>query len=107
AILEIYFQSKLQSNSLNIHRFLLEFIHINNNNNIDNNNDYFHCHKSGLIIPKQWKCNCLYECLDDDHSDEENCPLCPMIKTSNSLLCRSNETWCLPMTNHTDQIDPN
>ncbi|CAF3447637.1 unnamed protein product [Rotaria sp. Silwood1] len=104
AILEIYFQTKLQTNSLNIHRFLLEFIYINNNNN---NNDYFHCIKSGLIIPKQWKCNCLYECLDDDYSDEEDCPLCPMIKTSNSLLCRSNEIWCLPMTNETNKIDPN
>ncbi|CAF4870463.1 unnamed protein product, partial [Rotaria sp. Silwood1] len=104
AILEIYFQSKLQTNSLNIHRFLLEFIYINNNNN---NNDYFHCIKSGLIIPKQWKCNCLYECLDDDYSDEEDCPLCPMIKTSNSLLCHSNEIWCLPMTNETNKIDPN
>ncbi|CAF0965339.1 unnamed protein product [Rotaria sordida] len=109
ATLEIYFQSKLQSNYLNIQRFLLEFIYINNNNNnnIHNNNDYFHCVKSGLIIPKQWKCNCLYECSDDDYSDEDNCPLCPMIKTSNSLLCHSNETWCLPVTNTTDKIDPN
>ncbi|CAF2113684.1 unnamed protein product [Rotaria magnacalcarata] len=29
AALEVYFRSKVQSNSLNIHRFLLEFIHIN------------------------------------------------------------------------------
>ncbi|CAF3411718.1 unnamed protein product [Rotaria socialis] len=30
-----------------------------------------------------------------------------MIKTPNSLLCRSDEIWCLPMTNATDKIDPN
>ncbi|CAF4387345.1 unnamed protein product [Rotaria socialis] len=43
---------------------------------------------------------------EDDHSDEDNCPLCSMIKTPNSLLCRSDEIWCLPMTNATDKIDP-
>jgi hypothetical protein len=104
--LQIYFRpksSRSQTNSLNIHRFLLEFIHVNNNNY---NNDYFRCSKSGLIIPKQWKCNCLYECLYDDDSDEENCPLCSMIKSSNSLLCHSNETWCLPLTSAADKIDP-
>jgi hypothetical protein len=101
--LEIYFQTKspkLYSNSLNIHRFFLEFINVNNYNY--NNNDYFRCTKSGLIIPKQWKCNCLYECLDNDYSDEEDCPLCSIIKSSNSLLCHSNEIWCLPVTNQTD-----
>jgi len=100
--LEIYFRTKspkLQSDSLNIHRFLLEFIHVNNNNN---NNEYFHCLKSGLIIPKQWKCNCLYECSFNDYSDEENCPLCSMIKSSNTLLCHSNEFWCLPVTSQID-----
>ncbi|CAM4985780.1 unnamed protein product [Rotaria socialis] len=39
--------------------------------------------------------------------DEDNCLLCSMIKTPNSLLCRSDEIWCLPMTNATDKIDPN
>ena len=70
-----------------------------------NDNNYFRCLKSGLIIPKQWKCNCLYECSDDDYSDEENCPLCSMIKSSNSLLCHSNEIWCLPLSNQIDNID--
>ncbi|CAF0850305.1 unnamed protein product [Adineta steineri] len=102
--LEISFRPKTQSISLNIHRFLLEYSHVNNYNN--NNNDDFHCLKSGLIIPKQWKCNCLYECLLDDYSDEENCPICSIVKPSNSLLCHSNEIWCLPMTNHSNKIDP-
>lgn len=90
--------SKLQSNSLNIHRFFLEFVHINNNND-----NYFRCRKSGIIIPKQWKCNCLHECLYDDDSDEQDCSICSLMKSSNSLLCHSNEIWCLPVT---DQIDP-
>ena len=58
--------------------------------------------KSGLIIPKQWKCNCLYECGYNDFSDEDNCPLCPMIRSSNGLLCHSNELWCLPVTSPSD-----
>ena len=105
--LEIYYRTKSvksKSNSLNIRRFLLEFIYIGNDIHIYNKQDYFHCLKSGLIIPKRWKCNCLYECLYDDDSDEHNCPLCSLMKSSNSLLCHSNESWCLPKN---DKIDPN
>ncbi|CAF0779887.1 unnamed protein product [Adineta steineri] len=40
------------------------------------------------------------------HNDEENCPICSIVKPSNSLLCHSNEIWCLPMTNHSNKIDP-
>ncbi len=100
--LQIYFRPKSQWNSLNIHRFLLEFIHVNNYIS-NHDDDYFRCLKSDLIIPKQWKCNCLNECLYDDYSDEEDCPVCSIIKSYNSLLCHTNETWCLPITN---QIDP-
>jgi hypothetical protein len=97
--LEINFRSKSQPNTFNIHRFLLEFIYVNNNLP---SNEYFHCEKSGLIIPKQWICNCLYECLFDDESDEENCPLCSIIQSTNSLLCHSKEIWCLPNVYQTD-----
>lgn len=98
--LEIYFQKKTQLNSLNIQRFSLEYSYINDYSNMNN---YFHCEKSGLIIPKQWQCNCLNECLYDDNSDEQNCSICSMIKSSNDLLCHSNEIWCLP---ETDRPDP-
>jgi hypothetical protein len=81
------------SSSLNIHRFFLEFTQIDNNHN---DKDSFRCLKSGLIIPKQWKCNCLYECGFNDYSDEDDCPLCSIIKLENSLLCYSNEFLCLP-----------
>ncbi|UJR08609.1 hypothetical protein I4U23_012868 [Adineta vaga] len=100
--LQIDLQQKTQTTSLNIHRFLLEFLYVNNNTN----GDFFRCSKSGILIPKQWKCNCLYECLIDDYSDEENCPVCSIVQSTNSLLCHSNEYWCLPMNNHTaDKID--
>ncbi|CAF3575330.1 unnamed protein product [Rotaria socialis] len=105
SLLEIYFRPRLHRNSLNINRFLLEFTH---SNSISYNHDeYFHCLKSRLIIPKQWKCNCLYECLFDDHSDEDDCPLCSMVTIPTSLLCRSDEFWCLPIANPTEKIDPN
>lgn len=100
--LEINFQTKLNSNNLHINRFSLEFNYINNNHK--KTDQYFHCAKTGLIVPKKWRCNCLYECSSDDYSDEEDCPLCSMITRSNSLLCHSNETWCLPAKN---EIDPN
>ncbi|CAF1117896.1 unnamed protein product [Adineta ricciae] len=79
--------------NLRIRRFLIEFVHINSEHS---NENYFQCRSSGLRIPKQWKCNCIYECSYDDRSDEENCPLCPMYEPSTSLLCQSNEIWCLP-----------
>ena len=104
SVLQVHYRPKLQWNSLNIHRFQLEFIHVNSIDSTDN--DYFHCRKSGLVLPKQWKCNCLHECLHDDYTDEEDCPLCSMIQSSNSLLCHSNETWCLPMINGTENIEP-
>lgn len=88
-----------RSSSLNIHRFFLEFTQVNNNYN---SQDHFRCVTTGLIIPKQWKCNCLYECGYNDYSDEENCPLCSMIRPLNGLLCHSNEFWCLPVMNQTD-----
>lgn len=103
--LEVLFRPKLHSNSLNIQRFLLEFAHINSSNY--NQDGYFHCSESDIIIPNQWKCNCLHECIYDDHSDEDNCPLCPTVRTPNSLLCRSDETWCLPQANSIDKIDSN
>jgi hypothetical protein len=88
--------------NLRIRRFLIEFIYINNNLITNTNENYFRCLSNGILIPKQWKCNCLYECSYDDrsndHSDEDNCPLCSMYELSNSLLCQSNEIWCLPNT---------
>lgn len=83
------------SQTLNIQRFSLEFSRVP-----AAHGDDFHCQKSDLIIPRQWRCNCLYECGFDDFSDEEDCPLCDMIQSSNTLLCHSNESWCLPMMNH-------
>ena len=105
--LEIFFRTKaplLQTfnpyirTNLRVRRFLIEFIHLNNELTAHDNSDekYFRCQSSGMVIPKQWRCNCIYECLDDDHSDEENCPLCSMYEPSNSLICQSNEIWCLP-----------
>ena len=103
--LKIYFRTKpplLQTfnpyirTNLRIRRFLIEFIHINNDLIINTNENYFRCLSSGILIPKQWKCNCIYECSYDDHSDEDNCPLCSMYDLSTSLLCQSNEIWCLP-----------
>jgi hypothetical protein len=105
--IQIYFRTKpplLQTfnpyirTNLRIRRFLIEFIHINNDLITNSNGNDFHCLSSGIIIPKQWKCNCMYECSYEDHSDEENCPLCTMYDLSNSLLCQSNEIWCLPNT---------
>ena len=87
------------SNTLNIQKFFLEFIP---GNFYQNSSEYFICQKSGLIIPKQWKCNCLSECLFDDFSDEENCPLCSLIKPQESLFCHSNESWCLPKSHQID-----
>jgi len=88
--------------NLRIRRFLIEFIYINNNLIKNTNENYFRCLSNGILLPKQWKCNCLYECSYDDrnndHSDEDNCPLCSMYELSNSLLCQSNEIWCLPNT---------
>ena len=84
------------SSSLSIHRFLLEFVQIDEN---FNSKEHFQCAQSGLILPKRWRCNCLYECGLNDLSDEKNCPLCSIVKSSNSLLCYSNEIWCLPVMN--------
>ncbi len=103
--IQIYFRTKaplLQTfnpyirTNLRIRRFLIEFIRTTNElrSNINENN--FRCLSNGILIPKQWKCNCLYECSSNDHSDEQNCPLCSMYELSNSLLCQSNEYWCLP-----------
>jgi hypothetical protein len=103
--IQIYFRTKpplLQTynphirTNLRIRRFLIEFIHINNDLITNRNENYFRCFSSQILIPKQWKCNCLHECLDNDHSDEDNCPLCSTYELSNSLLCQSNEIWCLP-----------
>ncbi|CAF3056298.1 unnamed protein product [Rotaria sp. Silwood2] len=105
--IQIYFRTKpplLQTfnpyirTNLRIRRFLIEFIHINNDLIRYTNQNYFHCLSSGIFIPKQWKCNCIYECSYEDYSDEDNCPLCSMYESSNSLLCQSNEIWCLPNT---------
>lgn len=104
--LQVFFRTKapllqtfnpyIRTNS-RIRRFLIEFIHLNNDLTVHvNNEQYFRCQSSGVLIPKQWQCNCIYECSYDDHSDEENCPLCPMYEPSTSLLCQSNEIWCLP-----------
>jgi hypothetical protein len=86
--------------NLRIRRFLIEFLRINNDLISNNNDNYFRCQSSGILIPKQWRCNCIYECSYDDHSDEDNCPLCSMYEPSNSLLCQSNEIWCLPKTSN-------
>lgn len=105
SLIQIYFRTKpplLQTynpyirTNLRIRRFLIEFIHINNDLITNKNENYFRCSSSQLLIAKQWKCNCLYECSFDDRSDEDNCPLCSMYDTTNSLLCQSNEIWCLP-----------
>ncbi|UJR37610.1 hypothetical protein I4U23_030307 [Adineta vaga] len=102
--LKIFFRSRpplLQTynpyirTNLRIRRFLIEFLHVNNDYS---NENYFQCRSSGILIPKQWKCNCIYECSYDDRSDEENCPLCSMYEPATSLLCQSNEIWCLPKT---------
>ena len=87
------------STSLNIHRFLIELIHVHEHP------DYFRCAKSGLLLPREWICNCISECLDGDFSDEENCPLCTLINSSDNLLCRSNEIWCLPSTTPANPVD--
>jgi hypothetical protein len=103
--IQIYFRTKpplLQTynpyirTNLRIRRFLIEYFHINNDLITNLNENYFRCLSSQILIPKQWKCNCLYECSYDDHSDENNCSLCSMYDLSNSLLCQSNEIWCLP-----------
>lgn len=108
--IQIYFRTKpplLQTynpyirTNLRIRRFLIEFVHINNELINNKNENYFHCLSSQLLIAKQWKCNCLFECSYDDHSDEDNCPLCSMYDSSNSLLCQSNEIWCLPKISKT------
>lgn len=85
--------------NLRIRRFLLEFAQINNNDVINDN--YFRCSSTGTLLPKQWQCNCMYECPSDDRSDEENCPLCSMYESTTSLLCQSNEYWCLPSRTRT------
>ncbi|CAF3578250.1 unnamed protein product [Rotaria socialis] len=82
--------------NLRIRRFLIEFIHINNDFILTTNENYFRCLSSGILIPKQWRCNCIYECSYEDYSDEDNCPLCSTYEPSNSLLCQANENWCLP-----------
>ena len=82
--------------NLRIRRFLLEYIHVNNDLTILDNESPFSCLSTRILIPQQWKCNCLYECTADDRSDEQNCPLCSMHELSNDLLCQSNEYWCLP-----------
>ncbi|CAF1166852.1 unnamed protein product [Rotaria magnacalcarata] len=82
--------------NLRIRRFLIEFIHINNDLILTINENYFRCLSSGILIPKQWRCNCIYECSYEDYSDEDNCPLCSTYEPSNSLLCQANENWCLP-----------
>lgn len=90
--LEIDFPIKSPSSfspTLNIHRFYMEIYRVNNYT------DGFHCQKSDLIIPQQWRCNCQYECGSFDGSDEIDCPLCDILPLANSLLCHSNETWCL------------
>ncbi|CAF1054023.1 unnamed protein product [Rotaria sp. Silwood1] len=103
--IQIYFRTKpplLQTfnpyirTNLRIRRFLIEFIYINNDIITNKNENYFRCLSSGIFIPKQWKCNCIYECSYEDYSDEDNCSLCSMYEPSNSLLCQSNEIWCLP-----------
>ena len=101
--LQIDIRQKTLAKSLNIHRFLLEFFYVNNKNN---GTDYFRCAKSGVLIPKQWRCNCLHECLPDDYSDEADCPVCSIVDSTNSLLCHSHERWCLPSNNRTNSIDP-
>ena len=82
--------------SLRIRRFALEFISMSTDVMRNRNEDYFRCAASGILLPKQWKCNCINECPYDDHSDEDNCPLCAAYEPSNRLLCNSNELWCLP-----------
>jgi len=75
--IKIYFRTKpplLQTfnpyirTNLRIRRFLIEFIHINNDLITNTNENYFRCLSSGILIPKQWKCNCIYECSYDDRS---------------------------------------
>lgn len=82
--------------NLRIRRFLLEYLHVNNDLTLLDNESPFSCLSSGILIPQQWKCNCLYECSSNDRTDEQNCPLCTMHDLSNDLLCQSNEFWCLP-----------
>ena len=82
--------------SLRIRRFALEFIHISSDVMRNGNEDYFRCASSGILLPKQWKCNCINECPYGDHSDEDDCPLCTAYEPSNRLLCNANELWCLP-----------
>ncbi|CAF3731038.1 unnamed protein product [Rotaria sordida] len=103
--IQIYFRTKpplLQTfnpyirTNLRIRRFLIEFIHFNNDLITNTSENYFRCLSSKIFIPKQWKCNCILECSYEDYSDEDNCPLCPVYEPSNSLLCQSNEIWCLP-----------
>jgi hypothetical protein len=103
--IQIYFRTRpplLQTfnpyirTNLRIRRFLIEFNYVNNDLISNRNENNFRCLSSGILIPKQWKCNCLYECSNNDRSDEDNCPLCSMYESTNSLLCQSNEIWCLP-----------
>ena len=103
--IQIYFRTRaplLQTfnpyirTSLRIRRFLIEFIQFNNDLILNPPNNYFQCSTNKILISEQWKCNCLSECLNDDRSDETDCPLCSMYEPSNSLLCQSNEIWCLP-----------
>lgn len=82
--------------NLRIRRFLIEYTHINSDVISTTNENHFRCLSSGILIPKQWKCNCIYECSYEDYSDEDNCQLCSMYEPTNSLLCQSNEIWCLP-----------
>jgi hypothetical protein len=100
--LEIIFRAKppmTQSKTLNIHRFVLEWIYV------DNNQTDFSCQQGDRWLPLQWQCNCQQECFDSQTSDELNCPLCSLLNLSTSLLCRSNEIWCLPtITNAYDGI---
>lgn len=91
--------------NLRVRRFLVEYLHINNDFLKINNENYFRCTSSGIFIPKQWRCNCIYECSYDDHSDEDNCPLCSMYEPSNSLVCQSNEFWCLPKSLSTSTVE--
>lgn len=100
--LQIDFPSKSPhslSTTLNVQRFLLEFSRVPSHHGDD-----FHCQKSDLIIPRQWRCNCLHECGSDDFSDEDDCPLCELIQSSNNLLCHSNETWCLPTSSSSSGV---
>ena len=98
--IQIYFRTKpplLRSfnpyirTNLRIRRFLIEFANIGRNSPRIRNKNYFHCLSNGIYIPTQWKCNCIFQC---SHGD--NCPLCSIYKPLSSLLCQSNEIWCLP-----------